>query len=153
MTQVFLEMVKNKKIWLILLLLVVFLCAAIYVYNNYVKPRINKAYVANKEYVQKQDSGSSKSADLYFFYTNWCPHCKSARPIWDKLKEETPQVNDITINYIDIDCEKEATVAEKFKVEGYPTIKLSYNNKIIEYDAKPDLDILNQFLTQYLQNN
>ena len=153
MTQVFLEMVKNKKIWLILLLLVVFLCAAIYVYNNYVKPRINKAYVANKEYVQKQDGGSSKSADLYFFYTNWCPHCKSARPIWDKLKEETPQVNDITINYIDIDCEKEPTVAEKFKVEGYPTIKLSYNNKIIEYDAKPDLDILNQFLTQYLQNN
>lgn len=153
MTQIFLEMVKNKKIWLILLLLVVFLCAAIYVYNNYVKPRINKAYVANKEYVQKQDSGSSKSADLYFFYTNWCPHCKSARPIWDKLKEETPQVNNVTINYIDIDCEKEPTVAEKFKVEGYPTIKLSYNNKIIEYDAKPDLDILNQFLTQYLQNN
>lgn len=153
MTQIFLEMVKNKKIWLILLLLVVFLCAAIYVYNNYVKPRINKAYVANKEYVQKQDSGSSKSADLYFFYTNWCPHCKSARPIWNKLKEQTPQVNNVTINYIDIDCEKEPTVAEKFKVEGYPTIKLSYNNKIIEYDAKPDLDILNQFLTQYLQNN
>ena len=36
------------------------------------------------------------------------------------------------------------------KCEGYPTIKLVDNNKIIEYDAKPELDTLHQFLNTSL---
>ena len=147
MAKVVLEMVKNKKFWLILFLLFVFICAAIYVYNSFVKPRMNASYVANKEYIQKQET-SGKSADLYFFFTTWCPHCKTAMPIWEKLKEQTTSVNGVTINYIEVDCEKDPTLAEKYKVEGYPTIKLAYNNKVIEFDAKPDLDVLNQFLNQ-----
>ena len=110
---------------------------------------MNASYVANKEYIQKQESsGAGKSADLYFFFTTWCPHCKSAKPIWEKLKEQTTSVNGVTINYVEVDCEKDPTLAEKYKVEGYPTIKLAYNNKVIEFDAKPDLDVLNQFLNQ-----
>ena len=70
MAKVVLEMVKNKKFWLILFLLFVFICAAIYVYNSFVKPRMNASYVANKEYIQKQESyGAGKSADLYFLFT------------------------------------------------------------------------------------
>ena len=149
MAKVVLEIIKNKKFWLILFLSLVFIFAAIYVYNTYVKPRMNASYVANKEYIQKQESsGSGKSADLYFFFTTWCPHCKTAKPIWEKLKEQTTSVHGVTINYVEVDCEKDPTLAEKYKVEGYPTIKLAYNNKVIEFDAKPDLDILNQFLNQ-----
>ena len=54
------------------------------------------------------------------------------------------------IKFIEIDCDKETAVAEKFKVEGYPTIKLVNKNQIIEYDAKPDLDTLRLFLEKSL---
>ena len=37
-------------------------------------------------------------------------------------------------------------IKEKYKVEGYPTIKLVVGNQVIEYDAKPDVDTLKQFL-------
>jgi|TARA_B110000285_G_C15033091_1_gene567788 thioredoxin-like negative regulator of GroEL len=59
-------------------------------------------------------------------------------------------VNGTKIKFIEIDCDKETAVAEKFKVEGYPTIKLVNKNQIIEYDAKPDLDTLRLFLEKSL---
>ena len=37
---------------------------------------------------------------------------------------------------MEIDADKNAEMADKYKVEGYPTIKLVYGNQIIEYDAK-----------------
>ena len=103
MAKVVLEMVKNKKFWLILFLLFVFICAAIYVYNSFVKPRMNASYVANKEYIQKQES-SGKSADLYFFFTTWCPHCKTAKPI-ENLRSKLPPLMELLL-LCDVDCEK-----------------------------------------------
>jgi hypothetical protein len=38
----------------------------------------------------------------------------------------------------------------KFKVEGYPTIKLLKDGQVIEYDAKPSKDTLIQFLNTVL---
>ena len=29
---------------------------------------------------------SGNSAELMFFYTDWCPHCKTAKPVWESLK-------------------------------------------------------------------
>jgi thioredoxin-like negative regulator of GroEL len=45
-----------------------------------------------------------------------------------------------------VDCDKEAALAEKFNVQGYPTIKLVKGNQVIEYDAKPEKDTLMEFL-------
>jgi thioredoxin-like negative regulator of GroEL len=54
------------------------------------------------------------------------------------------------VNFLEVDCDKDTTLAEKFKIKGYPTIKLVNGNQIIEYDAKPDKDTLIQFLTTSL---
>lgn len=146
------KLLKNKKILIVIGCSAIFICAAIFVFLTYVKPKLNKQYVANKEFT-KTDSTVDKQADLYFFYTSWCPHCKTAKPIWEKLKQEldNSQVNGVDIKFIEIDCDEDAETANKFKVKGYPTIKLVYNNQIIEYDAKPDLDTLNTFLEKSLQ--
>ena len=47
-----------------------------------------------------------------------------------------------------IDCDDESftEVVDKFNITDYPTIKLEFENKIYEYDAKPDRNTLNQFL-------
>ena len=38
----------------------------------------------------------------------------------------------------------------RYKIEGYPTIKLLKDNQIIEFDAKPTKDNLEQFLNTAL---
>jgi len=145
----------NKKFLLLLLVAALFIAAAVYTYNAYVKPRMNAAYVPNKEFVTDGSEGArGGTADLYFFYTEWCPHCKTAKPIMAKLQEylasQDNTVNGVTVNYIPVNCEEDKQTADRFDVEGYPTIKLVYGNKVIEYDAKPDIETLKEFLSTSL---
>jgi thiol-disulfide isomerase/thioredoxin len=145
----------NKNFLIILGLVVVFIILAIYIYREYVVPRMSPDYVANKEFInqsqQDNGGGSKEVADLYLFYTTWCPHCKTTKPIWEKLKQQVGDgINGVKINFIEVDCDKDTDTASKFKVEGYPTIKMVINNQVIEYDAKPDLDTLMQFLNTSL---
>lgn len=137
-------MLSNKKTIFIFACSLIFIFAAYFVYHRYIIPRIDAKYVENKEYVGEiaNEDISHPNIDVYFFHTSWCPHCKSAFPIWNKLKEQGFK----NINFIDVDCDEDTQTADKFKIEGYPTIKLVKNNKIIEYDAKPDLETLITFI-------
>ena len=151
------DILQNKKLVIILFIITtIFLGLAIYYYRTIVQPKLNKKYVDNNEFVslgQTDDSDNiiPKNATLYFFYTNWCPHCKKAQPEWLKLKDTTQgSVKGINIVFKEIDCDKDTNLADKFKVNGYPTIKLVYDNKIYDYDAKPDEDTLVQFLNSVL---
>lgn len=140
----------NKKIIAVSVVAALFIAVAIWMYYKYVVPRVNAAYVPNKEYAQKRQG----EADLYFFYTSWCPHCKTAKPVWQKFKEHIEakgHASGVKVNFIEVDCEKDHDTADKFNVSGYPTIKLLYNNKVIEYDAKPDQENLQQFLDESLK--
>ena len=115
-------------------------------YRRSVVSNMNKKYVANNEF--SQNGNGIKTADIYFFYTTWCPHCKTAKPVWAEFKKEmTDQtVNGVTLNFFEVDCDKDTATAEKFNVKGFPTIKLMKGNKIIEYDAKPSVDTLKEFV-------
>lgn len=139
--------VSNKKFLIVLLITVCFILAAVYTYKKYVTPRINPDYVTNNEY--SQGVSAKGPADLYFFYTAWCPHCKIAKPVWAELKkkvEDGPPIKGIKVNFIEVDCDKDTATADTFNVKGYPTIKLVKGNQIIEYDAKPNVDTLMEFL-------
>ena len=138
--------VSNKKFLIVLLITVCFLLAAVYTYKKYVTPRINPAYVTNNEFAT---GSATASADLYFFYTAWCPHCKIAKPVWAELKKKVEggaPIKGVKVNFIEVDCDKDTGTADTFNVKGYPTIKLVKGNQIIEYDAKPNVDTLIEFL-------
>lgn len=130
---------------MIALLVVVFIAVSYYVYTTYVQPSINPAYVENSEFVQE---GPPKEAELYFFYTEWCPHCKNAKPEWAKLKDEyaNKTINNTSIIFREVDCDKEEKIADEFNVDGYPTVKLVKNSEVIEYNAKPNYETLVEFL-------
>tara|TARA_B100001540_G_C15765331_1_gene623727 strand:+ start:538 stop:1011 length:474 start_codon:yes stop_codon:yes gene_type:complete len=147
------KLFANKNSVLIIVAVVLFLVIAIYVYINYVQPTLTTSYVPNKEFVLGGTENTNQNvADLYFFYTDWCPHCKKAKPIWNQLKDEVDgnSINNVTVNFFEVDCDKDEATASKFKITGYPTIKLVYNDQIIEYDAKPELNTLHQFLSTSL---
>jgi thiol-disulfide isomerase/thioredoxin len=134
---------------------VLFLIAALLYYRYYVTPTLNPTYKANRE-VLDNDSASGKTAELLFFYTDWCPHCKTAKPVWQEMKAEyqDKRINGYKVVFTDVNCTNESNEVEqmmdKYKIEGYPTIKLLKDGQIIEYDAKPTKETLTQFLNTVL---
>ena len=133
---------------------IVFIIVAVFVYFQFVKPALKPSYTANRE--KDQGEGNSKEAELMFFYVDWCPHCKTAKPDWEELRSEyeNKTINGYRIIFTEINCTDESEEVEKlmnkYKIEGYPTIKLLKDGQIIEYDAKPSKDTLIQFLNNVL---
>ena len=105
----------------------------------YIYSRFNKKLNQDKEVA---------TAELYYFYTTWCPYCVKARPEWNKFKTywENKKKNNCTLIFSEIDCDKNESLASKYEVETYPCIKLIKDGKVYDYDAKPTLENLNKFL-------
>ena len=142
--------IKTKRSLLIIFLAIIFVSLSVYLYNYYVSSTLDPDFVENKELQNGMDKQSD--VELYLFYTTWCPHCTKSKPEWNKLKSEYQEktINNTVVYFREIDCDKEKDVAEKFNVDGYPTIKLVKNGKVIDYDAKPEYNNLVQFLHEYL---
>jgi thiol-disulfide isomerase/thioredoxin len=134
---------------------ILFVIIAVFIYYQYVKPSLNPTYTANSE-KKYGEGGSTREAELLFFYTDWCPHCKTAKPDWAEVKAEyeNKTINGYHIIFTEVNCTNESAEVEqlmdKYKIEGYPTIKLLKDGQIIEYDAKPSKDTIIQFLNTVL---
>lgn len=132
-----------------------FVIIAVIIYFYYVVPSSKTKYQANSEHVPA-DGSSNNKAELLFFYADWCPHCKAAKPIWNDLKSEyeNKTINGYHVTFTEIDCSEETAEVEKlmnqYNIEGYPTIKLLKDGQIIEYDAKPSKETLTKFLNTVL---
>lgn len=143
----------NTTTIIIICSIVLFAIVSFFYYYYYVAPLLNVKYKANNEINSQQ---SSNDAELILFYATWCPHCKAAKPIWEELKNdyENKSVNGYKIVFTDIDCSEETPEIEKivnqYNIQGYPTIKLIKDGKVIEYDAKPSKETLEQFLNTVL---
>jgi thiol-disulfide isomerase/thioredoxin len=134
------------------ILLIITLVISYYVWNSYLSNKVN--YDSNRENNDNNET-PTKTAHLMLFYVDWCPHCKTAKPEWNALKEEYDgtNINGYVVVFEEYNCTEESSqeeLIEKYKIEGYPTIKLIKDNQVIEYDAKPTKDTMAQFLTTVL---
>jgi len=140
-----------KKFIFIILIAALFIVAAMYVYR---KTMTNNKPLTHPT-TETSSSENNKNVELYLFYTDWCPHCKKTKPEWERLKQlyqNDKKVNGYTINFIEVDCEANPDLANKFNITGYPTIKLLKGNQIVEFDAKPDVATLEKFLSTVLSS-
>lgn len=130
---------------------VLLIIAILWYYNKYIYRAVKRGDVENIE-----NPDASKQAELILFSVDWCPHCKTAKPIWEELKTEyeNTTINGYTVLFTDVNCTNESPEIEKmiatYKIEGYPTIKLLKDGKVIEYDAKPSKSTLTEFLNSVL---
>ena len=93
----------------------------------------------------KNNNLKKSNINIYYFYAEWCPHCKHFKSEWNKFIGllDNSTVNIITIN----DCE-DSYLCNKYNIEGFPTIIFEKNNNFIKYDNKlTSIDLLN-----YLKN-
>ena len=102
--------------------------------------------------IEGLENNGDKSVELILFHVDWCPHCKTAKPVWDQVKSEYNGTtkNGYKIVFTDINCTDETAETDRmmnqYKIEGYPTIKMLKDGQVIEFDAKPSQDSLIKFL-------
>ena len=143
------EISSEHKRYLMIGGVVILLAVVGYIVYVYSRPKlltqINNASAENQT--------SNSDAEIIFFFADWCPHCKKAKPHWDEVKQSYSDkvVNGYTMVFTEVDCSKETEEMKKitaeYEIEGYPTIKLIKDGQVIEYDAKPDKDTLEKFIS------
>ena len=137
---------------IIVVAVILFIVLAALYYFYYVAPQSKFQVNTNA----KNSNSPTNSAELLFFYADWCPHCKTAKPIWNELKTQytNKTINGYQVVFTEINCSEETAEVDKmmnqYNVEGYPTIKLLKDGQVIEYDAKPSKETLTQFLNTVL---
>jgi thiol-disulfide isomerase/thioredoxin len=149
---IFIRNILNDRSYMliILLLTILFITILFIVYNNYIKDVISKKHVLNNEFINTNNTNNEIL--ILYFYTEWCPYCKQSMPEINKFEEYIKGKN-ASANYIitltKIDCDKQSTIADKYKIDAYPSIKLIYQNKVYDYDAKPNKANLIQFMETF----
>lgn len=147
---------SNKfSMWMFLLVILLIL-AVIYGYNYFYIPYKNSQKFKN---ISNGGAGESTAHEggskvtIYFFTVDWCPYCKKAAPEWVNFSGnyEGKQVKGYTISCKKIDCtdSKNSDVIEmikKYDIEGYPTVKMVKDGKVIDFDAKVTASALTQFV-------
>lgn len=146
---------NSKNIAIILIVIAAIAGIVYYIIKNDMIPGLNKFFSGAHGTTPAPDgigANDDKVAQLFLFKVEWCPHCKTAKPIFDEVEKELNgrQVNGYTVTFKTVDCEAEPDLADKFKIEGYPTIKLVKDGQVIEYDAKPEKDKIMEFLNTVL---
>ena len=85
------------------------------------------------------------SKRFVMFYAEWCPHCQSAKPEFQKLQE---CYTDPDIEITREDCTQDSTsLAKQLGVRGFPSFLLvDDNNNVEEYSGKRTLGGFMDFL-------
>jgi thiol-disulfide isomerase/thioredoxin len=166
------------KYAVIVLIVAIFIYVGVFMYNKYYMPMNKNADFA--DVANANDRGNI--ADIYFFYADWCPHCKKAKPEWINFKahNDNKVINGYTVNCIEIDCTTDngdvvikeykgndglhyntgkqstpipiADIIRNFGVESYPTIKMSKDTYTVDFDAKVTERNLETFINTVLNN-
>lgn len=150
----------------------IFVALSYYAYYQYYLP-----YLENKKLSDMANTnGRKKIANIFFFFVDWCPHCKTAKPEWNNFKVQfnNTEYNGYLIKCYDINCTEDNGTIEisdipsdasgsiqttptkisdlirKYNIEAYPTIKMTKDGSTIEYDAKITYDHLEEFIKSTL---
>jgi len=93
---------------------------------------------------------------IMIFTVDWCPHCKKAKDPWNTFVEghhnkiyNKHTITCVEYNLTETDGRSDpvaVSAQEKYKVEGYPTIKMIKDGQTIDFDAKITTYSLQKFL-------
>ncbi|CAH3172769.1 unnamed protein product [Porites evermanni] len=79
---------------------------------------------------------------LVMFYAPWCGHCKAMKPAYMDAAQELANKNARSV-LAAVDCTKETSLAKRFDIGGYPTLKYfrkgEFTSEYMKSRAKDDI--------------
>jgi thiol-disulfide isomerase/thioredoxin len=97
-------------------------------------------------YVRQNSEGfqSGEECTIYAFIADWCPHCKTAGPALNNLKERAP--NNVNVNIVNEKDNNSRELMNKYSVRGFPTILLvKADGTVVEFQERVTHDGLLKF--------
>ena len=101
----------------------------------------------NNEIVSLHENFLNK-AYMLLFYAPWCGHCKH---MVNEVTQLGEQLFDENFVIGAINCEKQDDVANKYKIQGFPTIFLSVDGKTEQYNGERTVNSFLEHLCTNLQ--
>jgi len=145
-----LALTNKSFMFTIITILILFIILTFYLYGSFIKPNIQKTHQLNREFIDTSQEYNENDVLMVLFRTQWCPHCKTSEVEWNKFKDYIDRTNNGNTKYqvilTQVDCDKNPVLADKYNIEGYPTVKLFYKGTTYHYDAKVLKDQLIEFL-------
>lgn len=138
------EFIENLTNTQKIIMVVVVLLGSWMLYNQFLAPK-------NAQENMISYPGAKGNPDVLkctMYYVNWCPHCTSAKPHWNKLEQEMngAVVNGKKILITKVDCEANPEVAKAQNITGYPTFKFDMNEKHFEYQDEAVFDKMKTYI-------
>jgi thiol-disulfide isomerase/thioredoxin len=141
----------NQTFILAIFMLIIFITAGYYAYNWFVQPVIENQTTQD----MANYNGRKSEATVFIFTADWCPHCKRAKPEWDKFAASynDKEVGDYIIKTQLVDCtDGDSPLIQQYGIDGYPTVLLIKDeNQRVDYDAKINESSLSEFIKSVLQ--
>ena len=155
--KIFIDALNPRKFYIWMFVLVILLIVGgSYVYKNNYLDMLNLNVTKDIP-----NTGSTDNIQILFFTVDWCPHCKKALTPWNNFtaNHHNKQIKNAHVSCIKYDMTeknpedsdyKEYQIAksmgEKYKVDGFPTIKMLKGDQVIDFDAKISSYSLEKFV-------
>jgi glutaredoxin len=75
---------------------------------------------------------------ITLYYADWCGHCQAFKQIWKDIKKQIDDFNaknEHKIKYEEYEATTQKEEVDKAGVQGFPTIMISHQGKISEYQG------------------
>jgi len=153
------EFLKNKNI-IILLLIVVLLGLFFYINNKkekYTQVSCSREVMSDipkeKQQVTQTTPTPISTGKIEFrvYYTNWCGWSKKALALLnsDEFKTEMNKIQD-KASLVLLDCEENGKEqCDKEQIQGFPTMKLSKNSELIEFNGPRTTEGIISFIKEH----
>ena len=93
------------------------------------------------DYMESRMEGfAARAATVTYYFMEGCPHCRSMKPEWAKFKAMASKGDTVVAKEVSADLDGDAVSKADPKVSGFPTIHISWQDKVTEYKGPRDAD-------------
>ena len=110
--------------------------------------KYKKKYIDLKNKTINNQLGGGNEKNIFLFKAEWCGHCKTFLPTWEKLEGEYK--NNKKINFVTFDSEKNKVEQIMYNIKGYPSILIQTGNGTKEYQGNRSEESLRDFINTHL---